>query len=71
MATTTTKLKTKFKDASGQEQTFTLNYANAAAGAAVRPLMEGMIANGAIYDTAPATIVSAAFVTTTETPVSL
>ena len=64
-------LKLKFKDASAKDMTVTFDYANAAAGASVRALMEGMIANAAIYAAAPAVIVAAEFVTTTVTPVSL
>ncbi len=66
-----TCLKVKFKDASAKDLTASFNYANASAGASVRPLMEGFIANAAIFSTAPAAIVSAEFVTTTITPVSL
>lgn len=66
-----TSLKVKFKDASGKDVTNTFGYANEAAAASVRPLMEGMIANGDIYNTAPAAIVAAEFVTVTTTPVSL
>lgn len=65
-------LKCKFKDAGNQDLTFTVNYANpSVTGAAVRALMEGMIANGAIYSSAPVAIVSAALVSTTETPITL
>ena len=67
-----TSLKLKFRDADAKELSTTFNYANSSAGApAVKALMEGMIANGAIYAAAPASIVSAEFVTTTATPVSL
>ncbi len=66
-----TCLKLKFKDASGKTLLTSFNYADPSAAASVRPLMEGMIANAAIFSTAPAVIVSAEFVTTTVTPVSL
>lgn len=67
----TTKLNLVFKDAADKNVNFSFNYANKAAAASVRPLMEAMIANSAIYSTPPAVIVSAAFVETVETPVSL
>ena len=66
-----TSLRLKFKDASDKDLTLSVGYADVSAGASVRPLMEGMIANGAIYDTVPVAIVAAEFVTTTITPVSL
>ena len=65
------KLRLGFKDANGKNMTATFNYANKTAGASVRPLMEGMIANGAIWNPAPAVIIDASFIETTETPVSL
>lgn len=68
---TTTKLNCVFKDATGKQLTANFNYADKTAGAGVRNLMEAMIANGAIYNTAPQSIVSAAFIETTETPVAL
>ena len=68
---TTNKLRLGFKDATGKSISATYNYADPTKGAFVRALMEGMIANGAIYATAPASIVDAAFITTTETPVEL
>ena len=66
-----TKLNLVFKDAAGKNLTCNFNYANKEAAASVRPLMEAMIANGAIYNVPPAVIVSATFVETVETPVSL
>ncbi len=67
----TCKLKLGFKDSAGKSMYATFNYANKTAGASVRPLMEGMIANGALWNPAPAVIVDAMFIETTETPVSL
>ena len=65
-------LKLKFKDADARTISSSFNYAKPdAAPADVKALMEGMIANKAIYSPEPAAIVGAAFVTTTETPVVL
>lgn len=65
-------LKLKFKDADARNISSTLNHVKPDAGApAVKALMEGMIANKAIYSPEPASIVGAEFVTVTNTPVSL
>lgn len=65
-------LKLKFKDADARAISSTLNHVKPDAGApAVKALMEGMIANKAIYSPEPASIVGAEFVTVTNTPVSL
>ncbi len=68
---TTCKLKLGFQDINGKNMSAIFNYADKTAGASVRPLMEAMIANSAIFTTPPAVIVDAAFIETTETPVSL
>ena len=68
MATT---LRTKFTDSAGKDMTVSFNYADTAKSAAVKPLMQGMIANGGIYANAPVAMVSADFITTTTIPVSL
>lgn len=65
-------LKLKFKDADARTISSTLNHVKPDAEApAVKALMEGMIANKAIYSPEPAAIVGAEFVTVTSTPVSL
>lgn len=67
-----TSLRLKFKDADARTISSNFNYAKTdAAPAAVKALMEGMIANKAIYSPEPVSIVGAAFVTTTETPITL
>ena len=68
MATT---LKTKFTDSAGKDLTVSFSHADVTKAAAVKPLMQGMIANGAIYANAPVAMVSADFVTTTTIPVSI
>lgn len=65
-------LKLKFKDADARTVSSTLNHAKPDAEAsAVKALMEGMIANKAIYSPEPVAIVGAEFVTVSSTPVSL
>ena len=68
MATT---LKTKFTDSAGKDLTVSFSHADASKSANVKPLMQGMIANGGIYANAPVAMVSADFITTTTIPVSL
>ena len=66
------KLKCMFKDASGKDLNIMFTNANASiTSAQVRPLMEGMITNGNIYNTPPTAIVGASVITTTETPITL
>ena len=65
-------LKLKFKDADARTISSTLNHAKPDAEAsAVKALMEGMIANKAIYSPEPVAIVGASFMETTETPITL
>lgn len=65
-------LRLKFKDADARTISSNFNYAKAtAAPADVKALMEGMIANKAIYSTEPVAIVGASFIETTETPITL
>ena len=65
-------LKLKFKDADARTISSTFNHVKSDAEAsAVKALMEGMIANKAIYSPEPVTIVGAEFVTVSSTPVSL
>ena len=65
-------LKLKFKDADARAISSTFNHVKPDAEAsAVKALMEGMIANKAIYSPEPASIVGAEFVTVSSTPVSL
>lgn len=67
-----TVLKLNFKDADDRTISKTFNHVKSdAAPAAVKALMEGMIAKKAIYSAEPTVIVGAAFVTTTETPITL
>ncbi len=65
------KLNLTFKDATGTQINMSFNHANKTAAPSVRALMEGIIANSGIYSHAPASIVKASFIETTETPVSL
>ena len=65
-------LKLKFKDTDARTISSTFNHVKPSAEAsAVKALMEGMIANKAIYSPEPVAIVGAEFVTVTNTPVSL
>lgn len=64
-------LKLYFKNASGDTVTFAFRHANKTAGASVRPLMEGMIANTAMFKDTLTAIDAAEFIVTTATPVSL
>ncbi|MBR1486952.1 MAG: DUF2922 domain-containing protein [Synergistaceae bacterium] len=67
-----TKLSLTFARSTGESVTFTYNHAKKEAGAAnVKSLMEGIIANNAIFEKAPVSIKSAKFVTVEETAVDL
>ena len=70
--TETSKLKLVFADATGNDLSFTLQHANkSVSGAEVKALMNGMISNGTIYETAPVAITSATMITTTETEINV
>lgn len=61
------KLVLGFETAEGKSMTLTYNHAKASATAAqVKALMNGIIANGSIFSTVPATAKSAKQVTTSE-----
>ncbi|MBR1487158.1 MAG: DUF2922 family protein [Synergistaceae bacterium] len=67
-----TKLSMTFGRSSGDSVTFAYANAKATAGAAnVKSLMEGMIANNAIFAKTPVTIKNAKFIVTEETAVDL
>lgn len=65
-------LKCYFKDAGGKEISISYNYVkDGLTGATVRALMEGMVANAAIYATPPVELVAAEVVVTSTTPIAL
>ena len=67
-----TKLSLTFAKDNGEAVTFTYSHAKKTASAAnVKSLMEGMVANGAIFEKAPAAVKSAKFITVEETAVDL
>lgn len=68
---TNTKLNMVFQDANGKNITFPLNYADKTKAASVRPAMEAIVTNGDIFSTVPTALVSATFIETTETQVTL
>lgn len=71
MAASTINLRMYFKDASGNEVSHTLRWADKTKAANVRALMEGMIVNGDIFETPPAAVDSAEFIETITTPVTM
>ena len=64
-------LRLGFRDASGEALTYNYKYADVTKAANVRPLMEGIVANSAIFVNPPATIDFAEYVVTTTTPITL
>lgn len=64
-------LRLGFKDGAGESLTYNYKYADVTKAASVKPLMEGIIANGANFVTPPVTIDFAEYIVTTTTPVSL
>ena len=67
-----TRLSLTFGQSSGDSVTYSYKNAKPTAGSAnVKSLMEGMIANNAIFEKAPATMKSAKFTVTEETAVDL
>jgi len=67
-----TKLSLTFAKDNGEALTFTYAHAKKTASAAnVKSLMEGMVANGAIFEKAPVTIKSAKIINVEETAVDL
>ena len=68
-----TVLKMTFKGAADKNIPFSLPYADESKGAAVKPLMEGIVANNDIFKDKPLSLSKAEFVKTetTVTPVDL
>ena len=64
-------LRTKFLDSAGKELVVSFPYADPTKSAAVKPLMDGMIAKGAIYANAPMSKKAADYVVTTTTPINI
>lgn len=66
------KLVCEFQTETGATKTFTYNYADPeVTTSTVRALVNGLIANGSIFDNPPKIAKSAKLVTTTETPFNL
>ena len=69
---TSTKLLLNFLKSNGNEMGLTYNYANPSASRTdIKALMQGIVANGAIFENTPAAIRSAKIVTTETTDVDL
>jgi len=69
---TSTKLVLNFAKANGNDMSLTYNYARQdASNANIKLLMEGIVANGAIFQNIPIAIRSAKIVTTETTDVDL
>lgn len=69
---TVSKLALTFLNEYGGKETFNYNYANPnVESSTVEALMDGMIANGAIFSTPPVTKKSAKIITTQETSIDL
>jgi len=69
---TATVLKLYFAKANGNEMSMTVKYADPeASNVNIKTLMQGIIANGAIFENTPVAIKSAKIVTTTTTDVDL
>ena len=67
-----TKLSLNFAKSNGDAVNITYNHAkNNVSAANVKSLMEGIVANGEIFEKAPAIIKSAKIITTEDTPVDL
>ena len=64
-------LRLGFRDAGGEAITYNYKYADVTKAASVRPLMEGIVANNAIFTNPPVTIDFAEYVVTTTTPITL
>ena len=70
--TTTTKLSLNFAKSNGNSMNLSYNYARQdASNANIKLLMEGIVANGAIFQNQPAAIRSAKIITTETTDVDL
>lgn len=69
---TNTKLVLTFRDEDGEKLNKSFNYIDPEIEAAsVKALMQGMIANGTIFDRQPASMSSAKLVETTETQINI
>ena len=69
---TSTKIVLNFAKANGKEVTMSFNYARQdVSNATIKALMQGIVANGSIFENTPAAIDSAQIVTTETTDVDL
>ena len=67
-----TRLKLVFSGAGEKKITLSFPYArSSAAGTEVKTLMQGIVADGSIYEDVPMGIVGAEFLTSTSTPINL